>query len=299
VWEVTIVILSTLKCHALHGASFGSTLLLLYFLIYPNLNFTPSLKFSSSTNHFLLSLFHALASLLWLFLPGFRTSLSHSFSLYHPQPIHPPAFTAYSSVQCLGIIYLYGWLLHSFKSPHYYMRQLLLLLLSQDGLIGKDILLVALRTCPSVCPTAETHPPHREPIWNIISGLLPPTSKMVETGWTCPEQWESIEKRCRRLCLDILHVLKHWSPRRHRSAMFGNVRQWSAMHVIARYSINSPYFTSPAFIWLTSSIHSLLTSLTDVAYLIWGYLGCRCSWRGGRGNDGSKPPAHVKGSQQS
>jgi len=40
--------------------------LLLPFLIYPLLNFTPSLKLIYSTNHFLLSLFHTLMFFLWL-----------------------------------------------------------------------------------------------------------------------------------------------------------------------------------------------------------------------------------------
>ena len=44
-------------------------LVLLRFLIYiyPDLNSTLSLKLAYSTNHFLLSLVHALTSLLWLF----------------------------------------------------------------------------------------------------------------------------------------------------------------------------------------------------------------------------------------
>jgi len=61
-------------------------------LIYPLLNFTPSLKLIYSTNHFLLSLFHTLMSFLWLSWPGFQVSISHSFSLIHPQPFHSPAF---------------------------------------------------------------------------------------------------------------------------------------------------------------------------------------------------------------
>jgi len=48
-------------------------LLHLYIYIYLHLTFTPSLKLIPSTNHFLLSPFHALTSLLWLFWPGFRT----------------------------------------------------------------------------------------------------------------------------------------------------------------------------------------------------------------------------------
>jgi len=40
--------------------------LLLLFLIYPLLNFTPSVKLIYSTNHFLLSLFDTLTSFLWL-----------------------------------------------------------------------------------------------------------------------------------------------------------------------------------------------------------------------------------------
>ena len=66
-------------------------LVLLRCLIFPHLNFIPSLKLTYSTNHFLLSLFHALTSRLWLFWPGFRTSISHSFSLYHPRPFHSHA----------------------------------------------------------------------------------------------------------------------------------------------------------------------------------------------------------------
>jgi len=42
---------------------------------------------------------------------------------------------------------------------------------------------------------------------NIISCLLP-TWKMVKTGRTCLRQWESMEKWRRRLCIDILHVVK-------------------------------------------------------------------------------------------
>ena len=66
-----------------------------------------------STNHFLLSRFHALTSLLWLFWPGFRTSISHSFSLYHPRPfIHPHygllLFTVSGNKP--PSIYLYIWL---------------------------------------------------------------------------------------------------------------------------------------------------------------------------------------------
>ena len=49
--------------------------------IYPHLNFTSNSKLIYSTNHFLFSLFHALTSLLCLFWPDFRTSISNSFWL--------------------------------------------------------------------------------------------------------------------------------------------------------------------------------------------------------------------------
>jgi len=41
----------------------------------------------------------------------------------------------------------------------------------------------------------QTSPPHREPLFNTISGRLPPTSKMVEAGRTYTGYGESIEKR--------------------------------------------------------------------------------------------------------
>jgi len=49
------------------------------------------------------------------------------------------------------------------------------------------------------------------PLGDSISGLLPPTSKMIDTGRSCPGQWESIEKRPWQPCIDMLHVLKLWS----------------------------------------------------------------------------------------
>jgi len=94
--------------------------LLLPFLIYPHLNFTPSLKLLYSTNHFLLSLFHTLTSFLWLSWPGFRFSISHSFSLYHPQPFRSPALRPILMYTVSGneppSIY-YGWLCRHFN-PH-------------------------------------------------------------------------------------------------------------------------------------------------------------------------------------
>jgi len=90
-------------------------------LIYPLLNFTPSLKLIYSTNHFLLSLFHTLMSLLWLSWPGFRFSISHSFSLYHPQPLHSPAFRPILMYTVSGnkppSITMVGFCRH-LKSPH-------------------------------------------------------------------------------------------------------------------------------------------------------------------------------------
>jgi len=92
-----------------------------YIHIYPLLNFTPSLKLIYSTNHFLLSLFHTLMSFLWLSWPGLWFSISHSFSLYHPQPLHSPALRPILMYTVSGnkppSIY-YGWLCRHFKSPY-------------------------------------------------------------------------------------------------------------------------------------------------------------------------------------
>jgi len=60
--------------------------------------------------------------------------------------------------------------------------------------------------------------------WNTFSGLLPPTSQPVETALTCHGQSKYIEKRCRRLRIDIV---------RQCSAKIGYVCDLS-------YSINSP-----------------------------------------------------------
>jgi len=88
----------------------------------------------------------------------------------------------------------------------------------------------------------KIRPPHPEPLWNTISGLLPPTAKMVETGWMsagiervfsqisdlvlfrCPGQNQGTSRNnvvCR--CLKRLDILKS------ASASFENVQQWSAV----------------------------------------------------------------------
>ena len=63
--------------------------LLLRFLVYLHLNFTLSLNLIYSINHFLLSLFHALTSLLWLFdLASGLSSHCHFRSIVHNHFIH-------------------------------------------------------------------------------------------------------------------------------------------------------------------------------------------------------------------
>jgi len=66
------------------------------------------------------------------------------------------------------------------------------------------------------------------PLWNTVSGLLPPTSMMVETdptsGRICPRHWESIVKR-----LDyrptLYWYLTHRNILKSALASFDNVRQ--------------------------------------------------------------------------
>ena len=63
--------------------------LLLRFLVYLHLNFILSLKLIYSINHSLLSLFHALTSLLWLFdLASGLSSHLHFRSIVHNHFIH-------------------------------------------------------------------------------------------------------------------------------------------------------------------------------------------------------------------
>jgi len=73
--------------HSSHIVQFGS--ILLRFLVYLHLNFTQSLKLIYSINHSLLSVFHALKSLLWLF--DLASALSFHFhfrSIVHNLFIH-------------------------------------------------------------------------------------------------------------------------------------------------------------------------------------------------------------------
>jgi len=99
--------------------------ILLYFVIYPHLNyFSPNLKLISSTDHFLLSLFHALTTILSMalltWLPDFHLTFLSSVIF--------TCFTVvYSSTQCLGISLhqsayrpIVGFCRH-FKPPHCYM----------------------------------------------------------------------------------------------------------------------------------------------------------------------------------
>ena len=130
-------------------------LVLLRFVIYPHHNFTPSLKLTYSTNHFLISLFHALTSLLrWLFdLASGLPSHIHFRCIIHNHFI--PLLYGLLMFTVSGnkppSIYVYGWLLQAlqvsslippynfsscifchciYHSSHYHVRQLLLLLLA-------------------------------------------------------------------------------------------------------------------------------------------------------------------------
>jgi len=80
--------------------------------------FHPSLKLISSTNHFLLSLFHALTSLLWLFWPVMASGLPSHFR-YRCKSSSTISFTCFAAYTKLAYIhsawkyasiYLHKWL---------------------------------------------------------------------------------------------------------------------------------------------------------------------------------------------
>ena len=118
--------------------------LLLRFLVYFHLDFNQSLKHIYSTNHSLLSLFHALTSLLWLF--DLASGLSSHLHFRISSTTIPFTYiTAYLCTQCLRLslhkITMVGFCGH-FKSPS---------LISQHHFIIRTLLSLYVSFIPSSC----------------------------------------------------------------------------------------------------------------------------------------------------
>jgi len=116
----------------------------------------------------------------------------------------------------------------------------------------------------------KTRPPHRELLYSIISGMLPPTSKMVETGQTCPRvriHWETTSTTT------YGYATRH-KPLKSESASFNNVWQWLALIGYACHVSNS--------INCQTSLHPLMSSNSVRWLLRWMFsIGSEAIWEVG------------------